>query len=117
MATERGDGHHSGRPIAEADGGELGYPTLHGNYSAAGGKKGCSPQAGDGICTQMVETAVSGPTTNGSSVTTAKRGAPNPIFACWLMGFPAEWVSAHCGQCNQCPTRGGSPRRSPGHHC
>lgn len=28
-----------------------------------------------------------------SSATTEKRGAPNPIFACWLMGFPAEWVS------------------------
>ena len=36
----------------------------------------------------------SGPTPNGSSVpSTAKRGAPNPEFAFWLMGFPAEWVS------------------------
>lgn len=34
-----------------------------------------------------------GPMPNGSSVTTAKRGAPNPVFAFWLMGFPAEWIS------------------------
>lgn len=34
-----------------------------------------------------------GPTPNGSLATTAKRGAPNPVFAFWLMGFPAEWIS------------------------
>lgn len=34
-----------------------------------------------------------GPTPTGSSATTAKRGAPNPVFAFWLMGFPAEWIS------------------------
>lgn len=40
------------------------------------------------------ETALSGPTENGSSArSTAKRGAPNPAFPFWLMGFPDEWVS------------------------
>jgi hypothetical protein len=39
------------------------------------------------------ETALTGPTPNGSSATTEKRGAPNPVFAFWLMGFPAEWIS------------------------
>lgn len=34
-----------------------------------------------------------GPTPSGSSATTAKRGAPNPVFAFWLMGFPDEWIS------------------------
>lgn len=38
-------------------------------------------------------TALTGPMPNGSSVTTAKRGAPNPVFAFWLMGFPDEWTS------------------------
>lgn len=38
-------------------------------------------------------TEAGGPITSGSSVTTAKRGAPNPAHPCWLMGFPAEWVS------------------------
>jgi len=38
-------------------------------------------------------TALTGPTPNGSSATTEKRGAPNPVFAFWLMGFPAEWIS------------------------
>nr|WP_263498593.1 hypothetical protein [Mesorhizobium sp. ESP7-2] len=40
-----------------------------------------------------VETEPTGPTPNGSSATTAKRGAPNPVFAFWLMGFPDEWIS------------------------
>lgn len=40
------------------------------------------------------ETALGGQTPNGSSaLSTAKRGAPNPVFAFWLMGFPAEWIS------------------------
>ena len=41
----------------------------------------------------MLATEVSGQTTNGLPATTEKRGAPNPVFACWLMGFPDEWVS------------------------
>lgn len=40
------------------------------------------------------ETALGGPTSNGSSApSTAKRGAPNPAFPFWLMGFPDEWTS------------------------
>ena len=35
---------------------------------------------------------LSGQTTSGSSATTGKRGAPNPAFPCWLMGYPAEWL-------------------------
>lgn len=38
-------------------------------------------------------TEPTGPTPTGSPATTAKRGAPNPVFAFWLMGFPAEWIS------------------------
>lgn len=34
-------------------------------------------------------------TTSGSSEPTEKRGALNPEFVCWLMGYPTEWVS--CG--------------------
>jgi hypothetical protein len=33
---------------------------------------------------------VSGPTPNGSNAQTEKPGAPNPVFACWLMGWPDE---------------------------
>jgi len=33
--------------------------------------------------------------TTGSSEPTEKRGALNPEFVCWLMGFPPAWVS--CG--------------------
>lgn len=40
------------------------------------------------------ETAAPGLTPSGLPATTAKRGAPNPGFAFWLMGFPDEWI---CG--------------------
>jgi hypothetical protein len=30
---------------------------------------------------------------NGSSAPTEKPGALNPEFVCWLMGYPAAWVS------------------------
>lgn len=66
-------------------------PTLHGNYN----RKGVSENSGDGLCTAMtghLAMAASGPTPNGSSApSTAKRGAPNPVFAMWLMGFPEDW--------------------------
>ena len=65
-------------------------PTLEGNYNS----KGLSPTSGDGVATQMRgATALSGQTPNGSPAATARRGAPNPEFACWLMGFPDVWVS------------------------
>jgi len=31
--------------------------------------------------------------TSGSSEPTEKRGALNPEFVCWLMGYPPEWLS------------------------
>lgn len=40
---------------------------------------------------QLARTAPLGPEQTGSSATTAKRGAPNPDFAFWLMGWPAEF--------------------------
>jgi hypothetical protein len=68
--------------------------TIHGNYSQSGGQKGCSPSAGDGICTVMVETARSGQEQTGSSATTTKRaGSPTPMHPCWLMGLPLHWIA------------------------
>jgi hypothetical protein len=43
---------------------------------------------------QLIATARGGPAPNGSTATTEKRGAPNPAFACWLMGWPDELTSA-----------------------
>lgn len=58
---------------------------------------------------QIVQTARSGQVLIGSSVTTAKRGVPNPAFPCWLMGFPAEWL---CGAGSETPFRQSSARKS-----
>lgn len=55
---------------------------------------------------QMTEPSDSGTTTNGSSVTTEKRGVPNPAFPCWLMGLEEEYL---CGEVWETP----SSRRSP----
>lgn len=35
----------------------------------------------------------SGPTPSGSPATTEKRGAPNPAFPCWLMGYKPAWLN------------------------
>ncbi len=40
---------------------------------------------------QVAATAPTGPTTSGSPEPTEKRGALNPAFVCWLMGYPPEW--------------------------
>lgn len=67
-------------------------PTDKGNYNA----KGLSPTSGDGLCTVMTRhlMEVGGPTTNGSSArSTEKRGAPNPEFPFWLMGWSDELIS------------------------
>lgn len=45
----------------------------------------------DQLPRQMAATDQPGPEQTGSSATTAKRGAPNPDFAFWLMGWPDEF--------------------------
>jgi hypothetical protein len=46
---------------------------------------------GGSIARQMLE--ASGWKPPGSGAPTGKHGAPNPIFACWLMGWPEELTS------------------------
>lgn len=67
-------------------------PTL---ADVAGGRKSRSgARSGELLMNGLLRgTAPSGQVPNGSPATTARPGAPNPVFACWLMGFPAEWVS------------------------
>ena len=51
-------------------------------------RKGRKP---DGAITDLGALVLSGPTPSGSLEQTEKRGALNPQFPCWLMGYPPEW--------------------------
>lgn len=48
------------------------------------------PDGGSRIDQLPRQMAAIGATENGSPATTEKRGAPNPQFPCWLMGWPDE---------------------------
>ena len=71
---------------------------------STGAKVSPGRTGGPGLKTQAV-TAHS----TGTSDTTEKRGALNPDFVCWLMGFPAEWVCYGVSAMLSTPAR---PRRS-----
>lgn len=94
MATDRPDGRSRIDQLPrQMSAATWPTPTLHGNFSASGGQKGCSPTAGDGICTVMVATAVGGQEPTGSPATTTKSaGSPTPAHPCWLMGYGAEFL-------------------------
>jgi len=53
-----------------------------------------------------VEVVAHGPTASGSPEPTARPGALNPAFVCWLMGYSAEWDDC-------APTVTQSSRKSP----
>ena len=74
---------------------------VQGGRKARSGKRSGEPLL-NGIC---YGTEPTGPTPNGSSATTARRGAPNPVFAFWLMGFPAEWISGALAAMQSYPRR------------
>jgi hypothetical protein len=65
------DGHHGHRGISEA-------------------RIAKRLAAGRQLSSQEFMVAAIGPTPTGSLAQTERRGAPNPIFACWLMGWPDE---------------------------
>lgn len=62
-------------------------------YQMAQGKKFLSlpGQMDERLSAPKAATDQPGPEPSGSPSTTAKRGAPNPDFAFWLMGWPAEF--------------------------
>jgi len=61
---------------------------VQGGRKARSGARSSEPLL-NGLCYEMEPT---GPTPTGSPATTVKHGAPNPVFAMWLMGFPDEWI-------------------------
>jgi hypothetical protein len=63
-------------------------PSVCGNHN----RKGSSPASGDGLST-AAKAATWASVSNGSSEQTERRGALNPEFVCWLMGYPTEWVN------------------------
>lgn len=104
--------HNPTPTVADVQGGRkarsgarAGEPLLNGlmaSYSptprASDGEKGGPNQSfgagGVPLPTHIYAMDRTGPTPNGlSAQSTEKRGAPNPEFAFWLMGFPAEWTS------------------------
>lgn len=65
---------------------------VQGGRKARSGARANEPLL-NGLLTSYA-TELTGLMPNGSSVrSTAGRGAPNPAFAFWLMGFPDEWTS------------------------
>ena len=58
--------------------------------------------------------AATGPTPNGSNAPTekrgARRGAPNPMFAMWLMGFPLDLMMSIHRVCLSLPSKVGRKR-------
>ena len=70
--------------------------------------EGCwnTPCARDGLDSQIwpahlkrttqqtpIQMLATGHEMNGLPATTEKRGAPNPAFPCWLMGYPDVWLN------------------------
>jgi len=68
----------------------LGYQHRH--DGAKGSQKSLTTEVVDSLgLGANVATERLGPITSGLPEQTAKRGALNPAFVCWLMGYPLEW--------------------------
>lgn len=94
MATESGDRNRVDQlPRQMAQEPQAMWPTAKSANAGPDFAKMDRSKTGLSLQTVMAATEHTGPAPTGSSATTAKRGAPNPVFAFWLMGFPAEWIS------------------------
>lgn len=104
MATETGDRNRIDQLPRQMSANASYHPTplslsfkdSRGGRNRTSGRSNPNSKHHDGMTlTDLIysETGLTGQTPSGSTATTARRGAPNPIFAFWLMGFPAELIS------------------------
>ncbi len=86
------DGHYC--PNVPVNGllGRMGWPTPMAN-DATGSTHCYSGKNPDGSHKIALKPPGAAKLSNGSSEQTEKRGALNPEFVCWLMGYPLEWVN------------------------
>lgn len=78
--------------------------------TAQDGRRGSLPPRPHDTGVPLSQQVITATHSNGSSAPTENRGALNPEFVCWLMGYPQEWVN--CAPSEMPSTRGRRQRSS-----
>ena len=100
--------HHACQPLATTAGWATPAARDHRHPNAKSYQERGGSTKGEQLPNQV---AHSGPTPNGSPASMARRGALNPAFSLWLMGYPAAWES--CAPAATRSSRKSRPNSSP----